>query len=97
MAASVIYNQTEVLDQEALGEYQKAFRAMFEKYGGKVLASPPRFDVLEGDWDGVRVVVIEFPDMDALKRWYESDEYKPLIKMRMATARGDMITLEGME
>jgi len=30
------------------------------------------------------VVIIEFPDMDSLNRWYNAPEYKPLIALRKA-------------
>ena len=33
---------------------------------------------LEGDWDPSRVVVLEFPDRAAARRWIESDAYAPL-------------------
>jgi uncharacterized protein (DUF1330 family) len=44
-----------------------------------------------------RVVIIEFPDMDALNAWYTAPEYQPLIKLRKeCTSDLDMlITLEG--
>ena len=50
-----------------------------------------------GHWKPERVVIIEFPDMDSLNRWYNAPEYKPLIALRKAcTSDLDMlITLEG--
>jgi uncharacterized protein (DUF1330 family) len=42
------------------------------------------------------VVIIEFSDMQALKRWYDADEYQPLIKLRQTAAQGDMIALNGL-
>ncbi len=96
MAAYVIYNLTELVDEKAIGEYVQEFEAMFGKYDGKVIAIAPDFDVLEGDWNAQRVVIIEFTDMQALRRWYDADEYQPLIKLRQSAARGDMIALNGL-
>ena len=44
-----------------------------------------------------RVVIIEFPDMNALNAWYTSGEYQPLIALRkQCTSELDMLmTLEG--
>jgi hypothetical protein len=44
-----------------------------------------------------RVVIIEFPDMDALNTWYNAPEYQPLIALRKrCTSDLDMMfTLEG--
>ena len=43
------------------------------------------------------VVLIEFPDMDALTTWYNAPEYQPLIALRKeCTSDLDMlITVEG--
>lgn len=48
-------------------------------------------------WKPERVVIIEFPDMAALNRWYSAPEHQPLIALRKACTRDvDMlITLEG--
>ncbi|MBT3331909.1 MAG: DUF1330 domain-containing protein [Rhodospirillaceae bacterium] len=96
MAAYVIYNMTQLLDETAMGEYVQKFDAMFGKYDGKVIAVAPDFDVLEGECNAQRVVIIEFSDMQALKRWYDADEYQPLIKLRQTAAQGDMIALNGL-
>ena len=54
-------------------------------------------DCRSGHWKPERVVIIEFPDMDVLNRWYTSPEYQPLIALRKSsTSELDMlITLEG--
>lgn len=96
MAAYAIYNLTELVDETAMGEYVQKFQEMFGKYDGKVIAIAPDFDVLEGDWKAQRVVIIEFTDMQALKRWHTADEYQPLIKLRQSAARGEMIALNGL-
>ena len=96
MAAYVIYNLTELVDEKAMGDYVQKFNAMFGKYDGKVLAIAPDFDVLEGDWNAERVGIIDVADMHALKRWHDADEYHPLIKLRQSAARGDMIALTGL-
>ncbi len=96
MSAYMIFSLVEVLDPEPLGEYREKFGSTLEKYGGRRLASDPDFKVLEGSWDSARTVIIEFPDMDALNRWHESDEYKPLIAIRQKAARGNMIAVAGL-
>ena len=95
MSAYMIYNLIEVLDPGTLDDYVKRFPPTLEKYGGRRIASDPNLRVLEGTWDGVHTVIIEFPDMDALVRWHESDEYKPFIELRQKGARGNMIAIEG--
>lgn len=96
MPAYVIYNLIEVLDPGALNDYVRRFPTTLEKYGGRRIASDPNLRALEGTWDGIHTVIIKFPDMDALVRWHQSDEYRPFIQLRQKSARGNMIALEGL-
>ena len=65
------------------------------KDGGKFVVRGGKHEVLEGEWRPVRLVVIEFPDMAALKAWYQSPEYTALIKLRQGASRGSLIAVEG--
>ena len=40
--------------------------------------------MLEGEWEEGRTVLIRFPSEEALKGWWESDEYKELATHRHA-------------
>jgi uncharacterized protein (DUF1330 family) len=42
------------------------------------------------------VVIVEFPDMASIKRWYRSPEYQPLIALRQTAATDVMIMLDGL-
>jgi uncharacterized protein (DUF1330 family) len=94
MAAYVIVD-LDVKDHAALEGYRRAVPGTLEKYGGRFLVRGGATDVLEGDWHPKRVVLLEFPTMDALKRWYHSEEYKPLITLRQRHSTGDLIAVEG--
>jgi uncharacterized protein (DUF1330 family) len=50
--------------------------------------------VLEGDWAPERIVVIEFPTVDAAKRWYDSPEYAAARAVRAGAGRWNMIVVE---
>ena len=52
-------------------------------------------DKLEGAFSGNRMVVIEFESADAVKRWYTSEEYVPLIKLRQQASDGDILMVDG--
>ena len=98
MVAYVIYHQTHVSDPEALKEkYRGPALASVAKYGGRQLAGPPdNYEVLEGAWEG-NINVLEFPDMETLKRWYNSEEFRPLRAFRQSISEGNLIALEGVE
>lgn len=94
MAAYVIADIT-LQDQDRYDEYRRQVLATIEKYGGRFLVRGGAHETLEGTWSPGRIVVLEFPDKAALKRWYESEEYGPLITLRQAAATGSLIAVEG--
>ena len=94
MAAYVIVD-LDVKDADALENYRRQVPATVAKYGGRFIVRGGAFEVLEGNWTPKRVVVLEFPSMDALKRWYRSDDYKPLIAERQRHSKGDIIAVDG--
>jgi len=51
--------------------------------------------VLEGAWQPHRIVVLEFPSANAIKRFYSSPEYKAARAQREGAAQMNMIAVEG--
>ena len=94
MAAYLIAD-IEVTDAEGYDAYRRQVPATVAKYGGRFAARGGAVEALEGGWTPKRVVVLEFPTMDALKRWYHSEDYKPLIELRQKASRGSIIAVEG--
>jgi uncharacterized protein (DUF1330 family) len=94
MAAYLIAD-IEVTNPAGYDEYRRQVPATVEKYGGRFVVRGGASETLEGDWGPKRVVVLEFPTMDALKRWYNSAEYKPLIALRQKNASGNVIAVQG--
>jgi uncharacterized protein (DUF1330 family) len=87
-----------VTDKEKFDEYRTRVGPMIAAYGGRYITRAGSHRLPEGGhWQPERVVIIEFPDMAALERWYRSPEYQPLIALRkQSTSDLDMlITLEG--
>jgi uncharacterized protein (DUF1330 family) len=87
-----------VTDAAKFEEYRVKVGPMIAKHGGRYLTKGNGHRFPEGGhWKPERVVVIEFPDMDALNAWYNASEYQPLIALRkQCTSDLDMlITLEG--
>lgn len=87
-----------VTDAAKFEEYKSQVGPMIARYGGRYLTKGGSHRLPEGGhWKPERVVIIEFPDMDALDRWYHAPEYQPLIALRKAcTSELDMLfTLEG--
>jgi len=81
LAAYLVADVT-VTDVEGYEEYRRQVPATIEAYGGRYLARGGTCEALEGDWAPNRFVILEFPDMDMLKAWYDSAEYRPLREIR---------------
>lgn len=64
-------------------EYGRKLLPQLAAAGAEVLVASPSPAVLEGDWASTWTVVIRFPDRAAALRWYESDAYAPLKKLRL--------------
>ena len=78
-------------------EYQKYLDEVdivFKMYDGKYLVVDNNPTILEGKWDYSRLVLIEFPDKDSLKKWYYSDDYQAILKYRLIAAECDTIIVD---
>jgi len=52
-------------------------------------------EVLEGDWNPKRIVILQFDSMERAKEWLNCEEYREPRKMRHRTAKANMILVEG--
>lgn len=85
----------DVRDSEAYAEYRRLAPATIEKYGGRYLVRAGATEVLEGDHRPARLVVLEFPNMATLKRWYDSEEYRALKTLRQRVTSSMIFAAEG--
>lgn len=95
MPAYVIGDVRSVSDQDALVEYRRRNTDAVAAHGGRFVVRGGQATLFEGDWDTLRIVVIEFPDAAAARGWYESDEYQPLKALRQGASETNIILVEG--
>ena len=84
MPAYVIV-ETDIHDAEQFERYRAAVPEKLAANGGRVIARGGALSVLEGDWRPKRLVLLEFDNLDAVKRWYESSEYQDVKRLRELT------------
>jgi uncharacterized protein (DUF1330 family) len=94
MAAYLIANLT-VTDAAGFRDYQARVPAVIAQHGGRYLVRGGTLHPLEGDLGLDRFVVLEFPSLEAAKRFYDSPEYAPLLKLRAETTRSQVAFVEG--
>jgi uncharacterized protein (DUF1330 family) len=93
--AAYVMGEIEVTDPALYEEYRKQVLAVVTKYGGRFLVRGGTVEPLEGGWTPKRVVALEFPSMEQARKWYHSEEYRPLIALRQRASRGKLILVEG--
>ena len=87
--------EIEIIDPVGYEEYKIQAGATVHKYGGKYIARGGKTEVLEGDWNPKRIVVLQFESMERAKEWLNCEEYREPRKMRHKTAKTNMILVEG--
>ncbi len=93
MSVYLIAN-VEVTDPEQYKHYQKFSSEAMQKHGARVLVRGGEVSPLEGGHPG-RTVVLEFDDVEAARRFYDSPEYRQARAARAQAARMTMYIVEG--
>ncbi len=94
MAAYVIASVT-VKDSDGYEEYRQHTLPSLQPFGGKFIVRGGPVDILEGQWQPKRLVIIEFESIEKARSWYNSAEYTRIKAIRQRTAETDMIMVEG--
>jgi len=76
-------------------DYVFQTRSSIEAAGGRTIAASDERETLEGSLPPGRVVLIEFADLAAARKWYESKGYEPLLALRKAVATSSVILVPG--
>jgi uncharacterized protein (DUF1330 family) len=97
MPAYVIVDILQTTDEKKMEQYRAAVTGTVQKHGGRYICVGGPFEVKEGNWKPTFPVILEFPDLAAANRWYDSPEYTPLKALRLAATRGNMVFLQGLK
>ena len=93
--AAYVLAEVDVTNPDGYKEYTAHVPATIARYGGRFLVRGGAAETLEGEWPKLRRVIIEFPDLEAAKRWWSSPEYEKPKALRRANSKGRLILLEG--
>ena len=94
MAAYLLVD-CEVTDPKQYDNYKRLAQAAVAQYGGRYVVRGGETVVLEGTWKPNRVVVLEFPDLEQARRFYDSPEYRDARVARAGAARMNMVAVAG--
>jgi uncharacterized protein (DUF1330 family) len=90
-----IIAEIQVTDPTSYDRYRPMAAASIARFGGRYVVRGGKLDLLEGEPEPGRIVVIEFPDADAARRWYRSGEYQKALRIRQSASRGRVFLVEG--
>ena len=76
-------------------EYIDNIAAFIEKHGGKYIVQGVEAEVMEGNWQPERIVVLEFPSTDKAKTFLADPAAQTLFSIRHDTTQSKLILVEG--
>lgn len=95
MASGLIIANVRVTNPQQYEEYKRWSSAAMQAHGAEVLARGGATEVLEGNWQPDRVVVLRFPTVDAARAFHDSPEYRKARAAREGAAIMRMVVVEG--
>ncbi len=88
--------EIEVTDQSWVPEYVANVTRLIERSGGRYLARTSNMQKIEGErkLPGI-FLIIEWPSKEIADTLYQSEEYKPYLKKRLAGAKNELVLVAG--
>ncbi len=87
--------QFQIHDRERYQSYVARFPPVLARYGGRLLIADAAPRTLEGSFAADKVVLLAFPDAEALERFATSEEYQRISQDRVAATTGSVVALRG--
>ena len=84
-----------VNDPETYKKYTARTPNIIQKHGGRFVVRGGPVETVEGPEFKDRLVLVEFPSMEAFKNFHSSEEYQEVMKHRVASADSTFIIAEG--
>lgn len=84
----------DIHDAAGFDEYARAVSGVLQKYGGRYLVRRRAVDVLEGEWHPRRLTVIEFLTKAHATQFYDSSEFREVVRLRLRSARTNLVLVE---
>ena len=87
---------SEIHDPEAYEKYKEAAPKYVARHGGEYCCRGGKFEVLVGDWNPTRLLVIKFPSRKAYDEFMTDPDYRPWKELRESiTTPKNTLILEG--
>jgi uncharacterized protein (DUF1330 family) len=87
--------EVQVRDPAIYSQYTARTPAIIAKYGGRFIVRGGPAETLEGEARNRRIVIVEFPSMEAARAFYHSPEYQEAKDIRTAASDGHFVLVPG--
>ena len=84
----------DIKDLASIADYRSKALPLVAKAGGRLIALDEAPLEVEG-WHATNMLIIEFPDKEAIRSLFASPEYAPLARQRQAAAGSRIVALHG--
>ncbi len=88
--------QGRVDDRAMLDRYISKVVPTIQAGGGKILGVAETPEVVEGELAFPRTVILEFESREAFRSWYDSADYQEILPLRLESAPGTLIVVDGL-
>lgn len=95
MAKGYLIARVKVTDPDQYAKYRAVSGDAISAFDGKFIVRAGRSEVVEGEPDGLRLVVAEFPSFEAAPECYRSDVYQAAKKLREGAGEAQFTIIEG--
>jgi uncharacterized protein (DUF1330 family) len=95
MSSAYIIANVSVTDAAQYEDYKKFSSLAMQVHGAEVCVRGGAVEVLEGDWQPDRLVVLKFPSLEKARAFNESSEYSRARQARAGAAVMRMVLVEG--
>lgn len=95
MSKAYLVGQITVTNPEAYAVYSSKVPQTIAEFNGKYLVRGGYATQLEGQAQGERNVVIEFPSREIAEAWYSSDAYQAIVSYRINNSTGSLTLVDG--
>jgi len=95
MTSAYVIANVRVTDPVQYEEYRKFSSVAMQAHGAEVCVRGGDVQVMEGDWQPERLVVLKFPSVEKARGFYDSSEYKRAKQAREGAAIMRLVIVEG--
>lgn len=86
--------EVDINDPKEYEAYKKLTPSTVDAYGGKFIIRGNPVQVMEGEWNHDRLVMLEFSDKKTAEEWYYSKEYQEAKAIRQKASTANFFIIE---